>query len=240
MGHLVKITFVKYRKKKKQHHSPQFILNHFPILSSTCLIAGHPYYFSPRRASFVSPLPQFEFVTRFSYTRFHDRQFPFHGPLSISTIDSSANSSSKRSTDSQATEIISYKSSSLATIIESVEEGEVDLQENPIVTSASASAIAIASNSTRTSTSTNTSTRTSTNQFSSSNSNRTSSATINSSNIESNNETSSQSSIHSTMTRVKYRKFRHLHAARKLFSPLQSDQQIEELGNSMNSLTLED
>lgn len=65
----------------------------FAPLPNSCLFPGDAYFFSPRRGLRTSPLPQFVFITRFSYTRFQGLRTPFH-TFSPSTQTSSPSSSS--------------------------------------------------------------------------------------------------------------------------------------------------
>jgi hypothetical protein len=59
--------------------------NDFAPLPNSCLFPGDVFYFSPRRSLQISPLPEFIFISRFSYRRFQAFRTPFH-TFSPSTV----------------------------------------------------------------------------------------------------------------------------------------------------------
>lgn len=60
---LIKLPFFKLVKRRKLKLSAMQMLNDFVALPNSCLYPGDVYYFSPNRASLVSPLPPFRFIT---------------------------------------------------------------------------------------------------------------------------------------------------------------------------------
>lgn len=76
-----------------RHRKPRrdLLFDEVAPLPNSCLFPGDAFFFSPRRGLLTSPLPEFAFITRFSYTRFQMFRTPFHN-FSPSTATSSLSS----------------------------------------------------------------------------------------------------------------------------------------------------
>lgn len=99
--------FVQYRSKVKIGEGDGDASNGYQYSPSSCFWPGDAYYFSPKRASLTSPLPEFHFTTRFSYKKFQNSLTPFHG--SDSPSSSSSSSSSLLSFTVRSPEVIEFE-----------------------------------------------------------------------------------------------------------------------------------
>ncbi|KAI1292238.1 hypothetical protein HDE_07562 [Halotydeus destructor] len=86
----MKVPLIYVRRKPWKPNRLVVYRNQLAISPTSCLWPCDKYYLSPRRVSQTSPLPHFEFKTRFSYRKFKKGDNPFHEPDSPDTRPSTS------------------------------------------------------------------------------------------------------------------------------------------------------